>query len=62
MCDAPLPNTALSFSPKRLVVERTFAWLVQYRRLRSDYEINMAHSEAMVYVAMIRLMLRRLGS
>lgn len=47
--------------PKRWIVERTFAWLMQYRRLRTDYEVNVAHSEAMVYLAMIRLMLRRLA-
>lgn len=47
--------------PKRWIVERTFAWLIRYRRLRTDYEVNVAHSEAMVHVAMIRLMLRRLA-
>jgi putative transposase len=47
--------------PKRWLVERTFAWLMQYRRLRSDYEVRSANSEAMIYVAMIRLMLRRVA-
>lgn len=47
--------------PKRWIIERTFAWFIQYRRLRTDYEVNLAQSEAMVYVAMIRLMLRRLA-
>ncbi len=46
--------------PRRWVVERTFAWLDQSRRLSKDYEELLTSSETMVYVAMIRLMLRRL--
>jgi putative transposase len=47
--------------PRRWVVERTFAWLGQSRRLSKDYERLPATSEAMVYGAMSRLMLRRLA-
>jgi putative transposase len=46
--------------PRRRVVERTFAWLVRCRRRARDYERLTESSEAMVHVAMIRLMLRRL--
>ena len=46
--------------PRRWVVERTFGWFVLYRRLSKDYERNPRVSEAMEYVAMIHLMLRRL--
>jgi putative transposase len=46
--------------PQRWVVERTFAWLGNYRRLSKDYEGRTEVSEAFVYVAMIHLMLRRL--
>lgn len=46
--------------PKRWIVERTFGWLNRYRRLSKDYEQNPASSEAMVYLAMINLMLHRL--
>lgn len=46
--------------PKRWIVERTLGWLVKNRRLRCDYEQLPATSEALIYVAMIRLMLRRL--
>jgi putative transposase len=47
--------------PRRWVVERTFAWLTQCRRLSKDYEVLPASSEAMIYVAMTRLMIRRLA-
>ena len=46
--------------PKRWVVERTFAWLSFFRRLRKDYEYSTMASESMVYVASIRIMLKRL--
>ena len=47
--------------PKRWVVERTFAWITRNRRLARDYERLAASSEAFIYVAMIRLGLRRLA-
>ena len=46
--------------PKRWIVERTFAWLGQSRRLSKDYEYLPESSEAMIYIAMTRIMLRRL--
>jgi putative transposase len=42
------------------VVERTFAWMGKYRRLSKDYEFLPESSEVMIYLAMIRLMLKRL--
>ncbi len=45
---------------KRWVVERTFAWLGRYRRLSKDYEHYTNNSETMIYLAMIKLMARRL--
>ena len=47
--------------PRRWVVERTFAWLNRHRRLSKDYERLPQTSEAFVYVAMIRLMVRKLA-
>lgn len=46
--------------PRRWVVERTFAWLGNYRRLSKDYEYLPQSSETMVYPAMTNLMLHRL--
>jgi putative transposase len=47
--------------PYRWVVERTFAWLSGYRRFSRDYEFLVQTSDAMIYAAMVHLMLRRLA-
>jgi transposase len=47
--------------PRRWVVERTFGWLTRCRRLARDYERKTAHAEAMIKIAMIRLMAARLA-
>ena len=47
--------------PRRWVVERTFAWISHNRRMSKDYERLTATSEAFIYVAMTRLMVRRLA-
>jgi putative transposase len=46
---------------KRWVVERTFAWLANYRRLNRDDEINPRQSEAIIKLAMIHLLLKRIA-
>ena len=46
--------------PSRWVVERTFAWLGRFRRLSKDYEHLTTTSEAVIYLAMTRLLVRRL--
>jgi putative transposase len=50
-----------AFLPRRWVVERTFSWLGQNRRMSQDYERLPESSEAFIYVAMSRLMVRRLA-
>jgi transposase len=46
---------------KRWVVERTFGWLMGCRRLVRDYELLPETSETLIYLAMIRVMVRRLA-
>lgn len=46
---------------KRWIVERTFGWLTGNRRLARDYERLPETSEAFIYVAMIRLMTKRMA-
>jgi putative transposase len=58
----PTPRPPFTILPRRWVVERTFAWLGQSRRLSKDYERLCKTSEAMVYAAMSRLMVRRLAA
>jgi transposase len=48
--------------PKRWVVERTFGWLFNYRRLLFDLEYKIANSEGMLWLASINLMLNRIWS
>ena len=47
--------------PRRWVVERTFGWLMRQRRLVRDYETTETSAEAWIYIAMIRIQLRRLA-
>jgi len=56
-----LPRRGFEVLPRRWVVERTFAWLSQNRRMSKDYERLCATGEAFVYAAMSRLMVRRLA-
>jgi transposase len=46
---------------RRWVVERTFGWLMRYRRLARDYERRTEHHEAMVYWATVLIMTKRLA-
>ena len=47
--------------PKRWIVERTFGWFGKYRRLSKDSEYRTDTSEAMIYVVMIHIMVRRIA-
>ena len=59
--EKPKDQKGFQALPKRWIVERTFAWLVRQRRLARDYERLPQTSEAFIYAAMIRLMIRRLA-
>jgi putative transposase len=56
-----MPPRGFRVLPRRWVVERTFAWLSQNRRMSKDYERLCATGETFVYAAMTRLMVRRLA-
>ncbi len=57
------PKDAKGFIPlpKRWIVERTFAWIMRYRRNARDYERLTQSSEAVLYATMIQFMSRRLA-
>jgi putative transposase len=56
-----LPEPGFKVLPRRWVVERTFSWIDQNRRMSKDYERLPESSEAFIYLAMTRLMVRRLA-
>jgi putative transposase len=56
-----MPPRGFKVLPCRWVVERTFSWLAQNRRMSKDYERLCVTSEAFIYVAMTHLMVRRLA-
>jgi putative transposase len=56
-----MPPKGFVVLPRRWVVERTIAWIDQNRRMSKDYERLAATIEVFIYVAMSRLMLRRLA-
>jgi len=55
------PKGGFQVQRKRWVVERTFGWLIRYRRLARDYEGLPSSCEAFIKVAAIRLFLTRLA-
>jgi putative transposase len=57
-----MPPQGFVVLPRRWVVERTFSWIGQNRRMSKDYERLTATSEAFIYVAMVRVMVRRLAT
>jgi transposase len=56
----PTATKGFQVEPKRWIVERTWTWLENARALTRDYETLPENHEGMIYVVMIRLMLRRL--
>lgn len=61
--DQPPPTMPVGFQvpPKRWIVERTFAWLGRQRRPAKDWERLAATTETWIYLAMSRLMAKRLA-
>ena len=60
-CPSRRVSPTFKVLPRRWVVERTFGWLGRARRLSRDYERQAKTGETIIYLAMIRLMLARLG-
>jgi putative transposase len=56
-----MPPRGFRVLTRRWVVERTFSWLGQNRRMSKDYERLAESSEAFIYASMSRLMARRLA-
>lgn len=57
----PADQQGFHVHPKRWIVERTFAWFGNYRRLSKDYERIVASSEGMIRIASMHLMARKLA-
>jgi transposase len=54
-------TTGFTVLPRRWVIERTLGWITKHRRCVRDYETLPEHHEAMVYIALISTMSRRLA-
>lgn len=50
-----------NLKPQRWVVERTFAWFNNFRRLNRDYEKKVSNSKAFLFISQIPLLLKRLN-
>ena len=57
----PKGQKGFALLAKRWVVERTFAWLSRCRRLDREYEVTIESSQALIFLAMSKLMLARLA-
>jgi putative transposase len=54
------PGKGFTLLKRRWVVERTFAWLLNFRRHAKDYEVLTRNSQALIHIAMVHLLLKRL--
>lgn len=57
----PESDKSLHVLPHRWVIERTFAWISRNRRLAKDYETLPETGESFIYMAMSRILLKRLA-
>jgi putative transposase len=62
MVRKPRGQQGFTVRPWRWIVERTFSWLGKQRRLKCDYERLPETTAALIHIAMIRLMVRRLAA
>jgi putative transposase len=60
VCVVPKVRSGFQVQLRRWVVERTFAWLMRYRRLVRDYEQRLDVSEAMLYISLDSSLLHRI--
>lgn len=60
-CPSEPGTRGFSVQPRRWVVERTFGWLSRNRRLAKDYERKVQTSDALIELAAMRLVLRRVA-
>lgn len=60
MVAIPPEQKGFAVLPRRWAVERTFAWLNNYRRLSKDYEVNTTLSTGMIYLASLHTLLKRI--
>ena len=58
--EKPKDQVGFAVLPKRWVVERTFAWLGNYRQLSKEYDRRPESTEAWMYLASIDILLKRL--
>jgi hypothetical protein len=56
----PPGTRGFTIIPRRWTIERSIGWFMHHRRLACDYETHLHRSEAMIHLAMIDLMARRL--
>ena len=59
--EKPAGQRGFAVQPRRWVVERTFSWFSSCRRLSLDYEKLACHSETMIWIALSRVLIRRLA-
>ena len=59
--ECPAGTRGGSRVPRGWIVERTFSWISRNRRMSKDYERKVQTSETLIQVAMIRLLIARMG-
>ena len=58
--EPPIIEGGFKLLPKRWIVERTLAWINRNRRLSKEYDMNTSTSESFIYLAMNKIILKRI--